>query len=157
MRVHILPKRIFDAAMIRQGITSDTVEERTSMFFISINDTDGGESPPYFPDDKKNVKVIYLDDIDKDVVIPIIGGGSRTCKAMSYEQAQELYDFIASHSDKKSCVVHCAAGISRSGAVGTFVHDYYQGDYEVFKRDNPHIFPNSHILSLLHRVWRERQ
>ncbi len=46
-------------------------------------------------------------------------------------------------------IVHCAAGVSRSGAVGLFVRDYFSLDYSEFKRQNPHIVPNLWVSKVL--------
>lgn len=48
-------------------------------------------------------------------------------------------------------VIHCQAGISRSGAVGTFACDYCDLDYNKFMKDNPDIFSNQYVLNLLRR------
>jgi len=49
-------------------------------------------------------------------------------------------------------VVHCSAGISRSGAVGTFACDFCNLDYNEFIKANPYIMANQHVLSLLRKV-----
>jgi predicted protein tyrosine phosphatase len=47
--------------------------------------------------------------------------------------------------------VHCSAGISRSGAVATFLYDkfFMEIDKEVFRRENKYITPNLFILKRL--------
>ena len=49
-------------------------------------------------------------------------------------------------------VVHCSAGISRSGAVGTFACDYCRLDYNNFIGGNHYIRANQWVLALLHRA-----
>ena len=49
-------------------------------------------------------------------------------------------------------VVHCSAGISRSGAVGTFACDYFGLNYEKFLWKNPYIMANPYVLRTLRRV-----
>jgi predicted protein tyrosine phosphatase len=71
-------------------------------------------------------------------------------------KAKKLYEFIKANKDKHMAIVHCAAGISRSGAVGTFIHNLYGTmTYEEFKRKNPQIQPNGHILRLLNEELRK--
>ena len=55
--------------------------------------------------------------------------------------------------DKKdsALVVHCAAGISRSAAVGTFACDYCKLDYAEFVKENPSIYSNQYVLNILRR------
>jgi len=49
-------------------------------------------------------------------------------------------------------VVHCNAGISRSGAVGTFACDYCGLNYQEFMKENPYIMANPYVLRMLRRV-----
>jgi predicted protein tyrosine phosphatase len=152
MKVWVLMKQHFDELMRSQKITDENVHERKDVFFISINDSTGTDEVPYFKD-AENVKVLFFDDVDEDLHIPILGTSEfQTAKAMTDLQAEALFSFIRANKDKKTCIVHCAAGISRSGAVGTFINDYMQGDYAEFKKNNPYIHPNSHVLSTLRKI-----
>lgn len=156
INVFVTNKQSFDELMRNKGITNDNVESKTKTFFISINDTEGTDEVPYF-NDKSNVKVLFFDDVETDLTIPIIGTKEvKTAKAFTPTQARELIDFIDKNKDKESCIVHCAAGISRSGAVGTFVNDYLGGDYNSFKKQNPYILPNGLVLQLLNRALAEK-
>lgn len=149
MKVFITSKKAFVDLMKRKGITNDNVESYKKTFFISINDSCGTDEIPYF-ENKKNVKVLFFDDVEKDLEIPVIGTKVvQVVKAFTSDQAKELLEFIESHKDKESCIVHCAAGISRSGAVGTFVNDFFGGDFFEFKKQNPYIHPNGLVLRLL--------
>lgn len=153
MKVHVLSKMQFDAAMKQADVSDSTVESFKNTFFISINNTDG-RSVPYLKD-TYNVKVLYFDDVEKDMEIPIIGTDNKfTARAFTEQQAQELIEFIVSHKDKAKCFVHCSAGISRSGAVGEVVNDLYGGSYEDFLRDNPNILPNNLVKRLMMAAFR---
>lgn len=146
MRVHILSKIEFDKLMINNQINDSNVEKFDSIMFISIVDTQNRQGP-YFKENHDNVINLRFDDVEND------GESSPTqeaqTKAFSEKQAKELYNFIKKNKDKEQCIVHCMAGISRSGAVGTFVNGYCQGDWERFKRDNPHIVPNPRVHRML--------
>jgi len=66
--------------------------------------------------------------------------------------AQKIIKFIETIHKNKKCyplIVHCSAGISRSGAVGTFACDYCGLDYNTFIKSNPYIMANPHVLSVL--------
>jgi predicted protein tyrosine phosphatase len=69
--------------------------------------------------------------------------------------AKKIIAFI-DRAQKKSkdatLVIHCMAGISRSGAVGTFACDYCDLDYKEFLKSNPYIKANSYVLQLLRDV-----
>jgi len=157
MKVLVLSKTNFDAMMRRNSITPDNVEG-VATIFISINDTASVYSVPYFHTDKQNVKVLYFDDVDCDVEVNTIDGEVKTAKAFTKKQAIELIRFLDSHKDKQLCIVHCASGISRSGAVGSFINDYYSSDtYADFKRANPQIAPNALVHRILNNTMRNKE
>lgn len=71
------------------------------------------------------------------------------------EKAKHLISFIDelnSNSEDLSLLVHCDAGISRSGAVGIFTCRYLGLDEKIFRRQNPHIHPNSVVYDILYKV-----
>ena len=149
MKVHVFSKREFDGVMNHHKITDENVEKFDSIFFISIVDTDqfSESREPHFKEDHENVMNLAFDDVEHDLeASPTQQYG---CKAFSEKQANALFNFIKKHRDKETCIVHCMAGISRSGAVGTFVNGYAQGDWEKFKRDNPYIHPNGRVHRML--------
>ena len=130
------------------SITDDNVEERDLVAFISINDT-GKDS--YFKRNHKNVLTLHFDDVDKDGETSPTNYGDT--KAFSEDQANEIIEFIKKNSGAEDFIVHCHAGISRSGAVGRFINDYLGGDKELFERMNPRIVPNGRVLELLNKFF----
>jgi predicted protein tyrosine phosphatase len=64
--------------------------------------------------------------------------------------AKQIIDFIKT-IDESVLFVHCAAGISRSGAVSLFCNRFFELDESNFRKANKYIHPNSHILDVLHR------
>jgi len=73
-------------------------------------------------------------------------------KLFNWRQAQEIISFgedINKGKDKSVLIIHCDGGVSRSGAVSTFLNDYYGLDFNGFKRKNPQIKPNHYILRVL--------
>ena len=153
----VLSKRMFDDIMIKNNIINENVSNKSNVAFISINDIGGTNQIPYFNGcNSENVLVLYFDDVEKDLEIPIIGENRiQKVKAFTIEQAKILFDFIVKNSEKKSFIVHCSAGISRSGAVGTFINDYFRQSYFEFIEKNPYILPNQHVLRLLNKVLYE--
>ena len=151
MKILILSKIAFDEAMVKHNITIDNVETKIDKFFISINDTSGTNAIPYFNSNKENVKVMFFDDVEKDTKIHlIIPNEDVIVKAFTTEQAKELFNFIESNKDKDYCIIHCTAGVSRSGAVGTFIDRLFNKDSYEFENTNKYILPNKHILKLLY-------
>jgi len=72
----------------------------------------------------------------------------------SKEQAREVIEFLdgVKESDVEIFVAQCEAGISRSGAVGSFACDYLGFDYPTFASDNSDIMPNPHVERMLRRA-----
>lgn len=154
MRVFVFNKKQFDQFCIANRLSDENVETTAWNFmFISITDTDqfSESRKPYFKQNHKNVFNLSFDDVEKD------GENSYTQEfntiAFSEKQAKELFNFINKNSDADIAIVHCMAGISRSGAVGLFINDYFDLDYERFKRDNPQIAPNQKVFRLLKNEW----
>ena len=73
-----------------------------------------------------------------------------------YAMAEKIKDFIQTIDTEKELFVNCAAGISRSGAVGDVLNDYFNryrsfnalDDY-YFRQFNRQICPNSLVKRLL--------
>lgn len=159
MKVLILNKREFNNYMIYNDINDNNVESQDAMF-ISINEIYQPYSGWY--DDKigvkshfkhhhSNVMIMHFPDIGEASVQKYVGMGYGFNIFNKYK-ARRLYEFIKQNKNKSMAIIHCAAGISRSGAVGTFIYDLYGHDsmtWEEFKRKNPRIQPNSYVLSLL--------
>lgn len=151
MRINVVNKRTFDRLMSENNITDANIEQQDHTFFISITDTDqfSTSREPYFKEDHKNLMNLSFDDCTEDgMPTPTQELGT---KAFSTQQSNKLYKFIKRNLDKEQCIVHCMAGISRSGAVGTFINVITGGDYQKFKLLNPQVTPNVHVLSLLNR------
>jgi predicted protein tyrosine phosphatase len=155
--ITVLSKRMFDNIMMKNNITNENVKDKLDVAFISINNTEDTKEIPYFNDcNSDNVLVLYFDDVEEDIEIPIIGENKiQKVKAFTIEQARILFNFIVKNTEKKSFIIHCTAGISRSGAVGTFINDYFQQSYHKFLEKNPYILPNGHVLRLLNKIFYE--
>lgn len=73
-------------------------------------------------------------------------------KLFSDEQSRFIINFVSQiKSDKsyKALVVHCSAGISRSGAVGLWASRFLNLKENDFWFHNPTVYPNSYILDKL--------
>ena len=72
------------------------------------------------------------------------------------ELAKKIHVFIDNMNLNFPLYIHCDAGISRSGAVGDVLNDYFnkylgdnKEDSKYFNDNNNHIFPNSLVKRLL--------
>jgi predicted protein tyrosine phosphatase len=76
-------------------------------------------------------------------------------KLFSELQAKAAYEYVKNihyNKEQETLLIHCDAGISRSGAIGTWACDYLGLNYFEFQKMNPFIHPNPHVLSLLYKA-----
>ena len=76
------------------------------------------------------------------------------------KHADAIIDFLIdaiTEPESEMLFVNCMAGISRSGAVITFVSDILDIPQMKVMHDNPDIMPNPFVLKTLKRRWRERK
>lgn len=103
-------------------------------------------------EDGPNVLNLWFHDVDPE-------SESLTPKQLSDPElvffdesmAGKIHAFIEKNIDKRQWIIHCTAGVSRSGAVGEYISDYLENSYRQFKRDNPQIKPNVHVKKLLEK------
>ena len=157
MNITILSKNNFEDLLIKNGINDNTVSDSKNDLFISILDTDG-HLGQHFKSEHDNVLILHFDDCSEDLDIPIIGQDQiRSLRTLDVIQAKRILDFIDRNKDRENLFIHCTAGVSRSGAVGTFICEYTGSDFTTFKKKNPNILPNPHVLSVLNKiVWEQK-
>lgn len=104
--------------------------------FISILDTSeslkyAGEedNSHFFKKPNRSVLNVEFDDVDCDTNID-----GYCFKAISQEQADEIFDFIENNVGK-TFLIHCRAGKSRSAAIGQFIKEIYSDIYSENKYD----------------------
>mgnify|MGYP003607644346 CR=1 FL=1 len=111
------------------------IKELKNTFFISIVD----------PEDKDlhertdNYRTWKFYDIEQDI---------SSYKAISFDQAVEIFEFIKSN-EGKNLIVHCHAGVSRSSAIGEFYWELMGGSYKQLTEKFPNIMPNARVLQYL--------
>lgn len=109
--------------------------------------------------DRFNILKLQFDDVtekEKGVV-------SDNFIFFNENHAKQIHDFIKgiSPDSKKMFFVHCDAGVSRSGAVGFILNEYFNKfisdnkiDNESFFMNNDHILPNPLVVRLLkNEIW----
>lgn len=91
---------------------------------------------------------------DSEILVNI-----RNSQPMTYKQAMLLHYFIEQlPKEVDTIIVHCSAGISRSGGVARFLSETLPGvNEERFAKDNPQIQPNTWVHDLLWATYWERQ
>lgn len=68
------------------------------------------------------------------------------------EMAVKIKEFVLRNISAKKWVIHCTAGICRSGAVGEVLSEFFNIPYFEFKRVNPQIRPNIYVKNVLKSV-----
>lgn len=118
--------------------------------FISIHEPKnkiiGGyvEAWPTILEESENVSNLWFNDCEEDLPdVEVV--------LFNEELGQKLIEFIEANKGKKQWILHCTAGISRSGAVGEFLADYFGISYHLFKRDNPQVKPNALVKNILRK------
>ena len=128
MKIRVLPRIFFEK--IKGTAEEDRLLE--SYRIISINSSRGDDSLPPFSERNRNHRNLLYLTFD-DVCNESDGG---VCICFSIRQAEEVMRFADDGS--MPMLIHCTAGISRSGAVGEIL-DWYFNRYVA---DNPadHLF-----------------
>ena len=157
MNVIILNKRLFNEFMA-YNLIDDTNVDSQDMLIVSINEfyrreiwyQDDYNVNSYFKRQHYNVLIEHFGDYREDYIAECIRKKAPTSGFFTEHKAKRMYEFIERNKEKSLAVLHCGAGISRSGAVGQFIWENYGTlSYEDFKRKNKKIQPNQHILRLL--------
>ena len=124
-----------------------TCEERKLLNecrIISINDVSLHPEPPPFSRrylKHPNLLVLFFDDVE-----------TEGPTSFSSDMARHIVRFVQ-ESDERPLLIHCTAGISRSGAVGLAIAEQC-GCVEVFRRENPDIMPNQLVLRELRQAFK---
>lgn len=155
MKVIVVNYLNFKIILNQNKIYENNIETYKDNIFISIIDSKDTTlnkmfnpySKPQFKKDYNNVLNLQFDDVTHD------GENSPTAigktKTFTKEDAKKIIKFLKKNKKANFCLIHCAAGISRSGAVGQFVNDFFKEDYQKFIKNNPRIMPNSKIVRIL--------
>lgn len=105
-----------------------------------------------------NYKVFYFDDVLKDTpFINYVTNEEALAKVITDLQANDLVKFIVENINKYF-IVHCWAGISRSAAVGTFIHELQMKNdlsltWDLFHSTYTEIDPNPVVLNKLRTCY----
>lgn len=68
------------------------------------------------------------------------------------EHAESIIEFAERHkNDQGKIIVHCAAGISRSSACGSYMAETVGIPVSIIFNDHPNIQPNKHILKIIYK------
>lgn len=147
---------IMSRAKFKEEVKSLTEHQFMDTAFISIHSPKIGMS---FNDidtileDSSNVLNLWFHDTDPEAEIEWMASNPPYEEVLfDEEMAKSIKRFVLANKDKKQWLIHCTAGVCRSGAVGECLSDYFGNDYHKFKRDNPQIKPNVFVKKILKKI-----
>lgn len=153
MKIKVLPRKYFEQI---QG-SSEESRVLDACKIISIQSSHGFDSvPPFSSENLSSPHLLCLtfDDIanEAETAEDLIGYAY-----FNSGQARKILRFV--DDGEMVLLIHCTAGISRSGAVGDVLNWYFnrclennQNDYDDFIRNNRQIIPNHIVRKILLEV-----
>ena len=150
MKIKVLPRIFFEKV---KG-TSVEAELLAKSKIISINSSCGvDDTPPFSPEllNHPHLLTLTFDDICNEPETPEDLGNAVL---FNENMAHQIMRFV--DDGKLPLLVHCTAGISRSGAIGEVLNWYFNrylknntSDDEDFVRNNRQIQPNTLVRKIL--------
>ena len=156
MKIRVLPRAFFEK--IKGTPTEAELLEKSKI--ISINSSWGFDDTPPFSEDLLNhphLLTLTFDDIcNEPETLEDLGNAILFNEDMAHAIMRFVDDW------KISLLVHCTAGISRSGAVGEVLNWYFNrylesntADDEDFVQNNRQIMPNTIVRRIMLKVLAE--
>lgn len=147
--VYALDWMSFDNMCSERNITDETVESWNNQAFIEIH-SESDKDKFTFKRSHSNVLHLVFDDVMEDQPYEDLEGNKLgpNFVTISDEQAKQLADFITLHKER-NFLIHCHAGISRSGATAQAICELKDIPLETFRVMNPYAHPNGTVLRKL--------
>lgn len=180
VQIHTLSVADFKHTMRNNDLYDSTIESMTELAVISIGNSfddfdpddifSNGPSSRWFARRHRNVLNMTFDDITSPEKWQLLSqfGNSRSSDDTSGNASaekdyvlfdrntvREIADFVDDNHKASTWIVHCSAGISRSGAVSLWLKDWLKFKYgiDAVTVDGKYALPNSHVLSELNRMF----
>jgi len=128
-----------------------------NVFVVSIVDP---EEAPIFAADTDRIITLRFHDLDPEWPVDQERDPRPSYVLMNEDHAKRIVDRVLKfheHPAPWELLVNCMAGISRSGAVGTFVQRVAGIPAEQFLTQNTGLRPNPYVLKLLMRELTRRR
>lgn len=159
-RIDILSRQMFFRLMKNSNITKENAETLMDrgIFIISINDPTGwNNEQDMFDKDLSNVLTMTFADIRIDVEDKMLKQHGYKFKVFDYDDAYKIKSFIEKikekHKDNFYLIIHCHAGVSRSGSVGLYAWlNLGLGTEEEFIKAYPYTSYNPVIFKKLKEI-----
>lgn len=162
--IHTLSAADFKHTMKNNDLYDCNIEHRTDLAVISIGNSfeddlaedifANGPSSHWFRYPHRNVLNLDFDDI----AAPDEWKNLSECSQyilFDENMAGQIADFVDANKNAAVWIVHCSAGVSRSGAVSKWLTDWLKAKYgiEANNVDGRYATPNHHVLRLLDRLF----
>lgn len=151
MRILVKPR-----AWIEKRLDTDQFFCRQFDFISIFSSKDFSPLP-----DLPNILKLEFDDIT-EMDIPQVHADGSPLILFNRGHAEKVVQFVQAADRRKILAVHCDAGVSRSGAVGEQLNEYFNrimedapDDYALFFKENEDIIPNCRVAKILHEVLEE--
>ena len=156
MKIRVLPRAFFEK--VKGTSTEADLLEKSKI--ISINSSWGFDDTPPFSErflTHPHLLTLTFDDLCNEPETPEDLGNAIL---FNEDMAHAIMRFV--DDGKLSLLVHCTAGISRSGAVGEVLNWYFNrylesntADDEDFEQNNRQIMPNTIVRRIMLEVLAE--
>lgn len=84
--------------------------------------------------------------------------GLKYKNEMTNEQAMEIIQHVLNNENKNTFIIHCSAGISRSGAVAAWLYDYFKNrDIDVIIEPSYPSTPNYYVKNKLKEIYNDNR
>ena len=170
VQIHTLSVADFKHTMRNNDLYDSTIESMPELAVISIANSfddfnpddifSNGPSSRWFSRRHRNVLNMTFDDITSPEKWQFLSQFGNTSAGKDYilfdqNMAREIADFVDANHEARTWIVHCSAGISRSGAVSRWLKDWLKFKYgiDAVNVDGKYALPNSHVLSELNRMF----
>ena len=163
VEIHTLSVADFKRTMQNNDLYDSNIEMRTDLAVISIGnsfDDDladdifaNGPSSHWFKRRHRNVLNLDFDDI----AAPDEWKNLKKCDQyilFDDDLARRIVEFVEENRNAAVWIVHCSAGVSRSGAVSKWLKDWLQVRYGIDANnvDGRYASPNPYVLMILDRL-----
>lgn len=176
IEIHTLSVADFKHTMENNNLYDSNIEQRSDLAVISIGnsfeDSDpddifsNGPSSRWFRHQHKNVLNLTFDDVTAPEKSQMMSQSVVGCNhaengisggdyvLFDKEMARRLVQFVEENWTANTWIVHCSAGVSRSGAISRWLKDYlkFKHGIEANNVDGKFAVPNTYVLRVLDKI-----
>ena len=165
IEIHTLSVADFKRTMQDNDLYDCNIEQRADLAIISIGNSfddeladdifANGPSSHWFGFPHKNVLNLDFDDIAAPEEWKALSECSQFV-LFNEDMAHQIVKFVETNRFATIWIVHCSAGVSRSGAISKWLTDWLEYKYGIAANnvDGSYALPNPYVLMILNRLFR---